>query len=214
MLRRLAHVIHVGEDVGALNRWYHEQFGVTGFMGWPEPHYLESERRLASMFMLGDVCIETMAPAPPVDDATAVGRFLLRNGPGLYAVAFLVDDLPSIGSIGSIGLAEEIPDGARYFVARRRDMGGLRVEFLDIVLSGDPRGDDSITREVEVNLHADDPAAAIAALADTLGGDRVDDTRVRLAGTTFAVSTGEGGVTLADGTFVGFASVATAAGTV
>jgi len=199
VIRRLAHVIHVTDDIDALNRWYATRFAPHWFMGWPEPHYLESERRLASMFMLDDVCIETMAPAPPVDETTAVGRYLLRHGPGLYAIAFLVDDLP--------GWAARLncTAGEHYFVTRAKDMGGVQVEFLNMVLSGDPRPEDAITGGTRIVIHVDEPEAAEQAFA------RIDASQ---SGTTFEFTTGESGLRRSDGTWIGFAAAADTKGTV
>lgn len=181
---RLAHVAHVGRDVRELNDWYREEFGVVGFMGWPEPHYLESERRYASMFMVGGLCVETMAPATPLDETSPIGRALARHGEHLFSMAFRVDDLAALGrrllaegvSIGAPGggRAETIPDGARYFVPSRRDMAGLRIEVLDVVISGDPRSSPDWAPALDlahITVEVPDPAEARDRLVGLLGAE-------------------------------------------
>ncbi|MHB8661866.1 MAG: VOC family protein [Acidimicrobiales bacterium] len=184
----LAHVVHVGRDVRALNRWYEMVFGVDPFMGWPEPHFLESEQRYASMFMVGDLCIETMAPAEPVDETTAIGRAFARRGAHLFSVACRVENVPRAGrrlldagvSIAGPGgaRATEIADDVRYIMPSPRDTAGIRVELLDVVITGDPRsapeweprpGPLGLRGLVRVIAEVADPGAAHDALAPALG---------------------------------------------
>jgi len=132
-----------------MSRWYEDVLGAVGFMGTPEPHYLASERRHASLLMVADLCIEPMAPEAPADPSTPVGRFLTRFGPHLYAVAFQVDDLVGLGrrllrrgvTIGLPGgaRAAELPDDVGYFVPSPRDVSGAMVELLHADLPGDQR---------------------------------------------------------------------------
>jgi hypothetical protein len=196
---RLAHVVHLGEDVGELNEWYRKVFGVEGFMGWPQPHYLESERRFASMFMVGDLCVETMAPALPPDSSTAVGRAFARRGAHLYSVAYLVDDLAGESDrLTAAGVRVGGP-GARFFVPSPRDMAGVRIEFLDVVIAGERHpntGPLSTARLSHLTLGVDDPGAAVDRFVDLLDAARETPARVRLGDTVIEFAA-EASITLA-----------------
>ncbi|MFJ9377287.1 hypothetical protein [Streptomyces sp. NPDC101455] len=57
------------------DRFYEDVFGGLHFLGVDEANYLPIEDRYAGLFMVGDVCIETMAPALPADGTKPVGKF-------------------------------------------------------------------------------------------------------------------------------------------
>ena len=175
-------MIHLSRDLDELNRWYIDAFGVVGFWGWPEPDYFEPERRLASMFMLGDVCIETVAPADPDDTSTALGRALARRGAQIYSIAFRDDDLVGRGRrLTDAGVeVGELSTATRFFVPHPRHTAGVRVEFLNVPFGDEPSDGlafDHLTARVE------DVASARDRFVDLLGADAgADDASVSLAG--------------------------------
>ncbi|AKK25479.1 hypothetical protein [Mycobacterium sp. EPa45] len=138
----LIHVIHVSADIRELNAWYEDVFGGLVFLGLDEPTYLAEEKRWASLLMISDYCVETVAPEIPVDDRTAFGRFYGRYGERLHSIGFVSDDV--------VALAEDLTDrGIRcglqqandrtWFFPRPRDIGGLIIEFIDDLVAEDPR---------------------------------------------------------------------------
>jgi len=56
---KLFHLTHVVDDLGAVDKWYDEIFGVTRFYRGYEPQ----AGRDASLISIGDVVMEPMSPA-------------------------------------------------------------------------------------------------------------------------------------------------------
>src|SRR5579862_7713837 len=54
------HIIHMTDDVRELNLWYYDVFAVRQFM--PEG-YMAAEKRDASLVLIGELCVEPLAPA-------------------------------------------------------------------------------------------------------------------------------------------------------
>src|SRR5947208_10422026 len=87
------HVVHMTDDVQALNEWYRDVFDAWMWWAYPELNYLEVEERIASMLIVGDLCIETMAPSDPLNLDAPVARFFHRYGRHLHSVGYFVDDV-------------------------------------------------------------------------------------------------------------------------
>ena len=85
------HTIHMTDDVRQLDLWYYDVFSVRRFM--PES-YMPAEKRDASLVLLGEVCIEPLAPAFGVDgwERMPLGRYYLQHGKRLHSLAWYVDD--------------------------------------------------------------------------------------------------------------------------
>lgn len=85
------HIIHMTDDLRELDLWYYDVFSVRRFM--PEG-YMEAEKRDASLVLLGDLCLEPLAPAFRVDgwDKMPLGRFYVRHGQRLHSIAWYVDE--------------------------------------------------------------------------------------------------------------------------
>jgi catechol 2,3-dioxygenase-like lactoylglutathione lyase family enzyme len=150
---QLLHVVHICDDVRRAREFYRAAFGAVAFMGVDEPSYLEAEDRYAALMVVGDLCVEVMAPGQPVDPAKPVGRFHGRFGQHLYSAAYRTDDPAGLAgrliergvtviAPGGGRLAEPDPD-VRYFFSSPRDTGGLLIEILDHGIPGDPRQEDS-----------------------------------------------------------------------
>jgi catechol 2,3-dioxygenase-like lactoylglutathione lyase family enzyme len=88
---KLFHIIHMTGQLNELEAWYDDVFGVKVFM----PHsYMPSERRDASLVLLGDCVIEPLAPAFSEPDWAEypLGRFYGRFGNHWHSIAFYADD--------------------------------------------------------------------------------------------------------------------------
>ena len=151
----MIHVIHMSDDVNKLNELYHRAFGAFGFMTVDEPSYLPPEDRWASLLMVGDVCIETMAPNFPVDVNKPVGKFYSKFGEHLHSVGYKVDDLAGladrllekgvyIGAPGG-GKIEKLDPETVYFYPSPRDTAGLMVELCKTDMRNDPKDQDTYT---------------------------------------------------------------------
>lgn len=85
------HVIHMTDDERQLSLWYYDMFAVRQFM--PES-YMEAEKRDASLVLLGDLCVEPLAPAFRVEgwDRMPLGRYYSQHGKRLHSLAWYVDE--------------------------------------------------------------------------------------------------------------------------
>ncbi|GGV28840.1 hypothetical protein GCM10010182_59750 [Actinomadura cremea] len=150
---RMVHVVHMCDDARELRRFYENVFGGVAFMGADEPDYLPWEDRYATLLMVGDLCIETMAPRMPADAHFPVGRFYQRFGSHLHSVGYKVDDLAGladrllkggvyIGRPGG-GRMDEFDPETQYFFPSPRDTAGLLLELCRHDMPGDPRTTDA-----------------------------------------------------------------------
>src|SRR4029078_8987412 len=92
----LIHVIHVSADIRELNAWYEDVFGGLVFLGLDEPTYLAEEKRWASLLMISDYCVETVAPEIPADEQTGFGRFYARRGSRLHSIGYVSEDVSAL----------------------------------------------------------------------------------------------------------------------
>ena len=146
---QMIHVVHMVDDVERLRDFYETVLGGLVYMGIDEPNYLPIEDRYAALIMIGDLCIEAMAPKLPADPAKPVGRFHTKYGNHLHSVGYQVDDLPGLGDrliekgvyIGKPGggRLESVPAETMYFFPSPRDTAGLMVELCRLDMPGDPR---------------------------------------------------------------------------
>jgi hypothetical protein len=145
----MVHAIHMTDDVKQLNDFYRDVFGGVVFMGADEPNYLPPEDRWASLIMVGDLCVETMAPNMPVDPTKPVGKFYSKFGRHWHSVGYRVDDLAGLGNdmidrgiyIGRPGggKVERMAPDVGYFYPSPRDMFGLMAEMCTMDMPNDPR---------------------------------------------------------------------------
>lgn len=138
----MIHVIHVGADIRELNGWYERVFGGLVFLGLDEPTYLAEEKRWASLLMVSDYCVETVAPELPADESTAFGRFYARRGEQLHSVGFVSEDVEGLATnLAERGIrcAVQRANGRTWFFPRPRDIDGLIIEFIDDLVPEDPR---------------------------------------------------------------------------
>jgi catechol 2,3-dioxygenase-like lactoylglutathione lyase family enzyme len=85
------HIIHMTNDLRELDLWYYDVFSVRRFM--PEG-YMAAEKRDASLVLLGELCIEPLAPAfrVPGWEDLPLGRFYQQHGKRLHSIAWYVDE--------------------------------------------------------------------------------------------------------------------------
>jgi catechol 2,3-dioxygenase-like lactoylglutathione lyase family enzyme len=85
------HIIHMTGDARQLGLWYYDVFSVRCFM--PES-YMDAEKRDASLVLLGDLCIEPLAPAFRVEgwERMPLGRYYSQHGKRFHSLAWYVDE--------------------------------------------------------------------------------------------------------------------------
>jgi catechol 2,3-dioxygenase-like lactoylglutathione lyase family enzyme len=85
------HIIHMTDDLDALDAWYDDVFSVSR---WMEKGHSPDLIRDASLVGVGDLCIEPMQPTFTVDgwDKVPIGRFFKRWGAEWHSIAWYVDD--------------------------------------------------------------------------------------------------------------------------
>ncbi|MFC8097742.1 VOC family protein [Streptomyces sp. NPDC057363] len=189
---QMVHVVHMSDDAQQLRRFYEDVMGAYVYMGVDEPHYLPPEDRYATLLMIGDLCIETMAPKMPADPQLPVGKFYTKFGRHLHSVGYKVDDLPGladrllergiyIGKPGG-GRIDKLDPETLYFFPSPRDTAGLMVELCRTDMPGDPRDQETwsslermwrshpltIERFSYVTLGVRDLAAAVKTYVDIM----------------------------------------------
>lgn len=84
------HIIHMTDDLKQLDAWYYDIFSVQRFM--PDS-YGAAEIRDASLVLIGELCVEPLAPAFRVEgwDKKPLGRFFNRKGKRFHSLAWYVD---------------------------------------------------------------------------------------------------------------------------
>jgi catechol 2,3-dioxygenase-like lactoylglutathione lyase family enzyme len=89
---KLFHIIHMTGDLPSLEAWYDDVFSVR--RGFLDHHYMEGEKRDASLVVLGNCVIEPLAPAFRVDgwEVMPLGRFYKRFGNHWHSIAWYTDD--------------------------------------------------------------------------------------------------------------------------
>src|SRR5581483_9074061 len=97
--------------------------------------YLPPEDRWASLCVVSDMCIETMAPNQPPDPTKPVGRFFLKHGQTFHSTGFQVDELEALGNhlieegvyIGAPGggKVEKMPPDMVYVYPHPKDTAGV-----------------------------------------------------------------------------------------
>ncbi|CAB4894825.1 MAG: hypothetical protein F2806_03175 [Actinobacteria bacterium] len=151
----MIHFVHMTDDVHKLNDFYARVFGGYRYMGIDELNYLPPEDRWASLVMVADTCIETMAPNFPIDVNKPVGKFYTKFGQHLHSVGYKVDDLAGladrllekgiyIGAPGG-GKIEKLDPETVYFYPSPRDTAGLMVELCKTDMRNDPKDQDTYT---------------------------------------------------------------------
>jgi catechol 2,3-dioxygenase-like lactoylglutathione lyase family enzyme len=84
------HIIHMTDDLTVLDAWYDDVFSVERFM---DHQYADILKRYGSLVLIGDLCIEPMAPSLDVEgwDHVAIGRFWKRFGKRWHSIAWYTE---------------------------------------------------------------------------------------------------------------------------
>jgi catechol 2,3-dioxygenase-like lactoylglutathione lyase family enzyme len=147
----LGQVIHVTDDLPRARRLYGDVFGGECYYEGYSPY----EKRDASIYAIGDLTIEPMAPsAEPGAIDLPVGRFLTRFGPRFQSVAVCVSGVNELAEHlqasgvrvvgpGGVALADLPADGPRAIYSHPRQSHFL-IEFVDFdgtgsLMPGNPR---------------------------------------------------------------------------
>jgi len=157
---QMIHVVHMTDDVEKLNGFYEDVFGGLCYLGIDEPNWLPVEDRWAGLWMISDLCIETMAPNMPPNVEKPVGKFYSKFGEHLHSVGYKVDDLQGladrliakgvyIGKPGG-GAFEKLTPETVYFYPSPRDTAGLMVELCSTDMRNDPRDLDTWSSQVKM----------------------------------------------------------------
>jgi extradiol dioxygenase family protein len=92
---KLFHMTHVVSDLGAVDKWYDDVFGVTRFYRG----YEKLAGRDASLIVIGDVVMEPMMPARVANLINpSVKKFHDRFGQHFHSIAWYVDDVREISA--------------------------------------------------------------------------------------------------------------------
>jgi catechol 2,3-dioxygenase-like lactoylglutathione lyase family enzyme len=85
------HVIHMSDDIAALDAWYDDVFGVNR---WVTNSVSPELCRIASLVGIGKLCIEPMQPTFDIEgwEKVPLGRFYTRYGRQWHSIAWFVDD--------------------------------------------------------------------------------------------------------------------------
>ncbi|UWG47387.1 Lactoylglutathione lyase or related enzyme [Halanaeroarchaeum sp. HSR-CO] len=126
------HVDHIGiavEDVDAFTELYASLFDL-------QVAHEEEFDGLSVAFLDADgVYLEILEP---LEDGTAIGDFLDRNGPGMHHVAFTVEDIENAlenARAAGAALIDDVPRpgawGHTVAFLHPKSMGGVLVEFVE-----------------------------------------------------------------------------------
>jgi catechol 2,3-dioxygenase-like lactoylglutathione lyase family enzyme len=104
------HIIHMSDDLTTLDAWYDDVFGVDRFM---DHQYSDVLKRYGSLVLIGDLCIEPMAPALDVEgwDQVAIGRFWKRFGKRWHSIAWYTEKAEDMGEL----FQQLVADGVRIY---------------------------------------------------------------------------------------------------
>jgi catechol 2,3-dioxygenase-like lactoylglutathione lyase family enzyme len=89
------HLIHMSDDIEALDDWYDDVFSVNRWISKNESPEL---KRLASLVGIGALCIEPMQPCFDMEgwEKVPLGRFFKRWGTQWHSIAWYVDDVAGL----------------------------------------------------------------------------------------------------------------------
>jgi catechol 2,3-dioxygenase-like lactoylglutathione lyase family enzyme len=129
-------VIHINQVLGdfeAANRFYAEVFAAAEYMN----SYDEGERRDASLFLIGDTCIELFSPR---DDQSLLGANLAKFGDSFHSFELKVPDLDEAKStFDEHGVRVTTYRPGSFFMAHPKDAHGLLLEVCPFDMHGDLR---------------------------------------------------------------------------
>jgi catechol 2,3-dioxygenase-like lactoylglutathione lyase family enzyme len=132
-LTKLVHVNQVVDDFDAARAFYADVFGAQEY--WSG--YDDAERRDASLFVVGDLCIELFAPR---DSASLLGASLQRFGNSWHSLEWQVPDLEQArAALAARGVRIPTYRPEQFLMTHPADCHGLLIELTPLEMTGDPR---------------------------------------------------------------------------
>lgn len=129
-------VIHINQVLGAFeeaNRFYADVFGAQEYMN----SYDDGERRDASLFVIGDTCIELFSPR---DDQSLLGANLARYGDSWHSFELKVADLEvAKEAMDEHGVRVTTYRPGSFFMVHPKDTHGMLLEVCPHDMGDDPR---------------------------------------------------------------------------
>jgi len=129
-------VIHINQVLGDFddaNRFYADVFGAVEYMR----NYDQDQRRDASLFVIGDTCIELFSPR---DDESLLGANLAKYGDSWHSFELKVPDLAAAKAVmDEHGVRVTTHRPPAFFMVHPRDVHGLLLEVCAHDMHNDPR---------------------------------------------------------------------------
>jgi catechol 2,3-dioxygenase-like lactoylglutathione lyase family enzyme len=129
-------VIHINQVLGAFedaNRFYGDVFGAVEYMN----SYDAGEDRDASLFVVGDTCIELFSPRGA---DSLLGRNLARFGDSFHSFEWKVPDLEEAkAAFDERGVRVTTYRPGGFFMTHPKDSHGLLFEICPFDMLNDPR---------------------------------------------------------------------------
>jgi hypothetical protein len=132
-VEKLLHINQLLGDFAGANRFYREVFAAEEYMN----NYHEGEQRDASLFVIGDTCIELFAPRT---DTSLLGRQLARFGDSWHSFEWKVPDLEEARDAlveRGIRLGSYYPGS--FLMTHPKDTYGMILEMHPREMANDPR---------------------------------------------------------------------------
>jgi catechol 2,3-dioxygenase-like lactoylglutathione lyase family enzyme len=132
-VEKVIHVNQVLGDFAGANRFYADVFGAREYMN----NYDEGEDRDASLFVIGDTCIELFSPRGP---GSLLGRNLARFGDSWHSFEWKVSDLEEASTaFETRGVRVTTYRPGSFFMTHPKDGHGLLFELCPDDMANDPR---------------------------------------------------------------------------
>ena len=130
---KLVHINQVVDDFEAASEFYRDVFGAQEY--WRG--YDEEQRRDASLFVIGDVCIELFAPR---DRESLLGASLTRFGNSWHSFEWQVPDLEAAReALLERGVRITTYRPGSFLMTHPADCHGMLIELCPLEMTGDPR---------------------------------------------------------------------------
>ncbi|HLG68453.1 MAG TPA: VOC family protein [Acidimicrobiales bacterium] len=132
-VEKLIHVNQLLGDFARANAFYRDVFGAQEYMN----SYHEGEERDASLFLVGDTCIELFSPRTAT---SLLGRQLARFGDSWHSFEWKVSDLEEAkAALDARGVRLGSYYPGSFLMTHPRDTHGMIIELCPHEMANDPR---------------------------------------------------------------------------
>lgn len=132
-VEKLTHINQLLGDFVEANRFYHEVFMAQEYMN----SYHEAEKRDASLFVVGDTCIELFSPRTPT---SSLGRQLSRFGDCWHSLEWKVPDLEAAkATLDERNIRQGSYYPGSFLMTHPKDSHGMILEMCPHEMPNDPR---------------------------------------------------------------------------